>query len=108
MSNVIAMPIPQRKQSTQMRAVLMVLDADPYLKSAALPFVDVTRESINWEPIFKTASGSGHRAAVTWAYALWTDEVRAKTNPFDGALSLSPALQKAVLQTLAIRWGVAL
>jgi hypothetical protein len=107
MSNVIAMQIPQRKLSTQMRAVLMIMEADSYLKKAVLPFVDVNRESINWEPIFKMSFGSGHKAAVTWAYAIWTDEVRAKSNPFDGALSLSPALQKAVLQALALRWGMA-
>jgi hypothetical protein len=108
MSNVIPIQIPQRKPSAQMRAVLMILEADSYLKKTVLPFVDVNRESINWEPIFKMPFGSGHKAAVTWAYAVWTDEVRMKSNPFDGALSLSPALQRAVLQALALRWGMAL
>ncbi len=99
-------PDSVQKPSTQMKAVLMILDADTYLKDNVLPFINLKTETISWEPILKMSFGSGHRAAVTFMYGLWTDELRPESNPFDAALSLNPNLQMAVLKALALRWGL--
>lgn len=96
----------QRKPSQQMRAVLTVLEADSYFMEMVKPWIDFERETIHWDPIFKFPWSSGHRAAALFIYSIWTDELRPKSNPFDSALSLNPRLQKAVLQALAIRWGL--
>jgi hypothetical protein len=89
-----------------MRAVLLVLDADPYLKQMVEPHIDFNNESIFWPQIFKIPFGSGHRAAVTFIYCIWTDELRPKSNPFGSALSMNANLQRACLQALALRWGL--
>jgi len=96
----------QTKLSTQMRAVLMIFNADPYLSECALPFVDTERDSICWDPLFKMGFGSGHKAAVVFAYSVWTDEIKENCNPFDAALSMSQDLQAACLKALALRWGL--
>jgi len=105
MSAVTALK-PQRKLSTQMEAVLLILNSDPYLMEAVRSFINIDTETISWEPILKMGLGSGHRAAITWAYGVWTDELRPKSNPFDAALSMMPNLQVAVLKALALRWGL--
>jgi hypothetical protein len=97
----------EQKFSTQMQAVLLILDADPYLKEHIEPFIDFRNETISWEPILKMSFGSGHRAAVSWMYGLWTDELRPGSNPFDAALSMGPGLQLATLKAMAFRWGLA-
>jgi hypothetical protein len=98
--------VPERKYSVQMRAVLLILKADPRLMDSVWPFINLKTETIFWDEIFKMAFGSGHRAAVTWAYSIWTDELRPSANCFDAALSMTPDLQQAVLQALALRWGL--
>ena len=97
---------PQRKLSTQMQAVLLILNADPNLMERVRSFINVESETISWDPLLKMGLGSGHRAAITWAYGVWTDELRPESNPFDAALSLDPKLQVAVLKALGLRWGL--
>ena len=94
-----------RKISQQMQAVLLIFNADPYLMNVLSPFINLETESIYWDKIQKISFCSGHKAAVRWAYGVWTDEMP-KGNCFDGALSMSPALQVAVLEALCLRWGL--
>ena len=94
-----------RKFSQQMRAVLLVLNADPYLMEAITPFINFETESIYWEKIQKLPLCSGHKSAVRWAYGIWTDDMP-KGNCFGGALNMSPFLQDAVLEALCLRWGL--
>lgn len=97
---------PAQKYSTQMKCVLLILEADKYLKDSVLPFIDLKAESINWDPILKMPFGSGHRAAVTWMYGLWVDKLPSRRDPFESAFSMSPRLQVAALKALALRWGL--
>ncbi|MCM2281467.1 MAG: hypothetical protein NDI61_06430 [Bdellovibrionaceae bacterium] len=96
----------ERKLSTQMRAVLLIFSTDDFLLKAVSPFINLDTETIYWDQIQKIPFGSGHRAATTWAYGVWTDELRPRTNCFDAAFSMGPRLQAAVLQALALRWGI--
>ncbi len=95
----------ERKFSQQMRAVLLVLTADPYLMEAVTPFINFETESIYWDKIQKLPLGSGHKSAVRWAYGIWTDEMP-KGNCFGGALNMSSFMQVAVLEALCLRWGL--
>ena len=99
-------PRPRRWYSTELRAVLRIIEADDFLARNVLPFIDCERESIEWDKIFSMSYGSGHYAAVTMAYGIWTDHLKAGCDPFDMAFSLGPNLQRAVLSALAIRWGL--
>lgn len=74
-----------------MRAILLIFGADKFLMESVAPFINFDTETIYWDQINKIPFGSGHRAATAWAYGLWTDEPRPKSNVFDAALSLSPA-----------------
>ncbi len=89
-----------------MCAVLVLLSADQFLMKSVEAFINLNTETIYWDEIFKISFGSGHRASISWAYGIWTDEMRPSANLFDGALSMSPALQSAALQALAMRWGL--
>ncbi len=97
---------PKRKHSLQMQAVLHVLRADPYLYDRVSPFINFDTETIYWNEIFRMGFGSGHRGAVTWCYGIWVDEPRPRSNCFDAALSMDPRFQVAVLEALAMRWGL--
>ena len=94
-----------RKLSQQMRAVLLIFNADPYLMEAVAPYINLETESIYWDKIHKMPFGPGHKGAVRWAYGVWTDEMP-KGNCFEGALEMSPFLQVAVLEALCLRWGL--
>lgn len=94
-----------RKFSMQMRAVLIIFNADPYLMEAVTPFINFETESIYFDKIMRLPFGSGHKAAVQWAYGCWVDE-QPKGNCFDGALNMNPQLKIAVLEALCLRWGL--
>ena len=96
----------ERKHSTQMRAVLHVLKADPFLYERVSPFINFDTETIYWNEIFRMGFGSGHRGAITWCYGIWVDEPKPRSNCFDAALSMDPQFQMAVLEALAMRWGL--
>jgi hypothetical protein len=99
-------PFQERKLSTQLRAVLLIFNSDPYLMNAVSPYINFETESIYWDKINKIPFCSGHKAAVTWAYGVWTDEQKPRANCFDAALRMSSHLQVAVLEALCLRWGL--
>ena len=94
-----------QKISSQMRAVLSVLIADQHLMTAAMPFVDLHRDSIKWEEIYKIPLSPSHKAAVNVTYGVWTDEQIPGTNFFGSILNMETPLQTGVLRALALRWG---
>ena len=94
-----------RKLSMQMRAVLLIFNADPYLMEAVSPYVNLETETIFWDKIQKLPFGSGHKNAIRWAFGIWTDEMP-NGNCFEGALGMSSFLQIAVLEALCLRWGL--
>ena len=100
---------PQEEVSLppELRAVLTIVEADAELKAKARPHVNVEKREINWNKIFTTDFGSGHRAALLWAKALWVDRRPEKSDPFDRAFSMDTHLRVAVIKAVAIRWGLA-
>ncbi len=96
----------ERKHSLQMRAVLHVLNVDAHLYERLSTFINLDTETIYWNEIFRMGFGSGHRAALAWCYAIWVDEPKPRSNCFDAALSMDPSFQAAVLEALAMRWGL--
>ncbi len=99
--------IAENNMPTQLRAVLTIVSSDQELRRKALPFVNFERQEVNWSGIFKSDLGSGHRAALVWAKSLYRDEAPTKVDPFDRALSMDVNMRRAVLEAIAIRWGLA-
>ncbi len=95
-----------RKLSMQMRAVLLIFNADPYLMEAVSPYINLETESISWEGLFRIPFRRGHKAAAQWALAIWCDEPLNHVNFFKSAISMSPNLKVAVLEALCLRWGL--
>lgn len=102
----LAQTAPTKKLSTQMCALLFILSADPNLMAAVEPCVDLKTESIDWPEIRKRCASPGHLAAVSLAYAIWTDQIMEGCNPFELALNMDANLQRACLQALSLRWGL--
>ena len=98
--------LPQRKLSIQMCALLLIFTADPRLMKSVEPFIDLKNEAYDWEQIRKIPMGSGHLAAVSLAFGIWTDRVLEDSNPFELALNMDRPLQRACLQALSLRWGL--
>lgn len=106
MSSTIPSVTPERKLSAQLRAVLLIVQADPELEQLVMPHISLETESIDWQKIYSITFCSGHKAAITWCFNLWTDRYRPRVNSFDAALSLDGHFKKAVLQALGLRWGL--
>lgn len=90
----------------ELRAVLHIFNYDGELKAKALPHVNVERQSINWERIWRNDFGGGHAAAVVWAQAIWCDRVETKSDPFDRAFAMDYRLKIVCLEALAMRWSL--
>ena len=106
MSSEFATPLTERKLSAQFRAVLLIVQADSELEKLVMPHISLETESINWGKIYSLEFSSGHKAAITWCFNLWTDRYRPRVGSFDAALSLDDHFKQAVLQALGIRWGL--
>ena len=96
----------KRQPSREMRAVLHIINADPDLQRLGLKHIDQENERINWKGIWNQDYCGGWGAAMLWVQAIWCDRVETKGDPFDRAFACDPHLQKAILEALAIRWGL--
>jgi hypothetical protein len=94
-----------KNASREMQAVLEIFSYDEQLRHKALAHVDIERDRIDWKRVFDNDYGSGHFAAVVWAYCLWSNELT-KTNPFDIGFSMDAGLRRRVLRALAIVWSI--
>ena len=89
----------------ELQAVLQIFQYDRELQTKALPHVDVNRASINWARIWENDFGGAHAAALTWAQAIWCDQIETRSDPFDRAFAMDLGLRRVVLKSLALRWG---
>ena len=88
-------------QSKYMKAVLAIATASAQVEKIMMVHIDVKNESIDWDPIFSDASNtSGTRALVTWAYCLWTNEIR--NNPFELAHLLDDHHREKLLEAVSV------
>ena len=97
-----------RLPSRQMRAVLTILATDPELDRITSRFVDIKNDSIQWKPIFDSAMSSGQRCALSWARALWCEQlpVNADYIMLDAVHNLEPRLKGAIVKAIATTWQV--
>ncbi len=98
--------VPVGKLSPQMCAVLRIVTAEQFLSDAVFRYINIQNDSIDWEPIFSLDLGTGFRAAIDIAYAVWTDRLKPGSQLFEDSLSMSPELQRACLKAIGIRWGL--
>ncbi len=106
MENKIETQKTKRQPSVQMLCVLTILTADKAIEKAVEKHIDLYNERIDWDSIFAVKWNSEQIGSVHWAYSLWTDELKLKSNPFDSALSANSHQQMAILRALALRWAI--
>ena len=106
MSTQQTIQIPVGKLSSQMCAVLRIVTTDVELSDAVFGFVDIHNDSVDWDPIFALELNTGHRAAMQFAYAVWTDRLKPGCNPFEDALNMTPDLKRACLKAIGMRWNL--
>ncbi len=95
-----------RKPSQQMQSVLLIFRADPNFLASVAPWIDLNNETIRWDKIFRIPFGSGHQAAVTFAYGLWVDKQRLGKDVFECCLNMDFRLKAAAVEALRLRWGL--
>lgn len=96
----------KKRPSRELRAVLAIFNVDEELKRKALPFVDIDRESIDWDGVLDNDYGGGHGAAIKWSQAVWGDCVPEGADLFCRAFAMDDRLRHSVIRALAIRWGL--
>jgi hypothetical protein len=94
------------KLPRELFAILRIFSADQELQRKALKHVDTERQEINWFAISQNDFGGGHMAAVIWAKALWTLENPPQSALFERALAMDDNLREAVIEGIAIAWGL--
>ena len=85
---------------------MTIFTVDEELKRKALPFVDIARETVDWDGVLDNDYGGGHGAAIKWSQAVWGDCVPEGADLFCRAFAMGDPLRRAVLKALAIRWGL--
>lgn len=104
----------------QMEAILMIAK-HPLIEPILLPLIDPERETIHWSRLKYGVLSGGEKAAISWAWCIWTDTQiphgKAECelanlcdlnwrDPFDCFGVMGGSLQRTVLAALSHRWGV--
>lgn len=89
-------------------APVFVITSDEELRRKTVHHINPARRSIDWDAIMQTDFGSGHRAALYWAFSLWamnswpTDKGFVDT--MDRAYFMDHDLRKTATLALMLRW----
>jgi hypothetical protein len=94
-------PLPKH-----LRAIITIMASDPHLVCKALPHVDIDKQNVNWEEIFKGEFEGGQKAALSFAKAIALNKVEG-LDPFPLSHEMNPKLRAGVLRGLSINWGLA-
>lgn len=96
----------ERTLPRELRAVLLIFNANSELQRKDLPYVNTDRQSIDWERILENDYGGGQAVALRWAWALWTDRMPKGSDPFNCAFAMDGWLRVKVYEALGVRWGL--
>lgn len=109
---------------TKQLEAILILANDPRLKPILMPIIDQENETIDWERLSYGVLSGGIKAAVSWAFCIWTDGQVPEEDlqdhktpgpisfandwrdPFEGFGVMDRELQIVVLKALAHRHAV--
>lgn len=95
----------EKKLSREILSVLLIVSADFYLQQSTKQYISVEDQTINWAALFRLPLNDSHKAALTWAYCIWKNEIPSGSNPFVMASSMEPEMKKVILEALKFRWS---
>lgn len=90
---------------------VFVLTSDSELRGKTLKLINPDLREIKWRKIFDTDFGSGHRAALYWAFSLWAgnswvDEDENQVDTMDHAYYMDEDLRRTAITALELRWKI--
>ncbi len=90
-------------------APVFVLTSDYELRRKAAKHINPDRREIRWQKIFDTDFGSGHRAALYWAFSLWAGnswvyEDDSRVDTMDKIYFMDERLRRTAITALELRW----
>lgn len=100
---------------TEWIAPVFILTSDGELRSKTINHINSKHREIDWDTIMSTDFGSGHHAAILWAFALWAgnswrwDETGKSIPPIDTmdkAFYMDSTLRRTAITALELRWGL--
>lgn len=106
-----------RHKDLEWAATVYMLTADRELRGKAVPHINPVARKIDWDVIISTDFGSGHYAAIYWAFGLWGGRSWGSWVDDDGkkvpivdivsrGYSMGSTLQFIALVAQAHRWGL--
>lgn len=91
--------------SKEILSVLLIVSADFYLQQSTKQFINIEDQTIQWDALFKLPVNESHKAAITWAYCILSNELPSEgQNPFKMAASMDANMKKVILEALKFRW----
>lgn len=107
----------KRRDDKEWASTVYMLTADIELRIKAVPHINPVTREIHWDSILSTDFGSGHNAAIYWAFGLWggrswggwEGDDRKKVPMVDivsRGYSMGSSLQFVSLVAQAHRWGL--
>jgi hypothetical protein len=107
----------KRRKDIEWAPTIYILTADRELRSKTVPHINPSTRDIDWDGIISTDFGSGHYAAIYWAFGLWGGRSWGGWEGRDGkkvpvvdvvsrGYSMGAPLQFVALVAQAYRWGL--
>lgn len=105
------------REDLEWAPTVYMLSADSELRGKTARYLHPAKRGINWDGILSNDFGSGHYAAIYWAFSLWGghswggweddngNEI-AKIDTITRAFSMDSRLKFVALVALAFRWGL--
>jgi hypothetical protein len=90
-------------------APIYIITSDAELRRKAMIHVNPKKREIKWHKIFDTDFGSGHYAALYWAFSLWAgnswfNEDGNHIDTMSRAYSMDECLKQTAILALKLRW----
>ena len=87
------------------------LTSDSELRNKTLKHINPKHREIKWGKIFDTDFGSGHRAALYWAFSLWagnswSNKEGEQVDTMDKSYYMDETLRRTAITSLELRWGI--
>jgi hypothetical protein len=95
----------EKKLSREILSVLLIVSADFYLQQSTRQYISIEDQTINWDALFRLPLNESHKAALTWAYCIWKNEIPIGSNPFVMASLMEPEMKKVILEALKFSWS---
>jgi len=90
---------------------IFILTSDSELRNKTAKHIDPKRREIKWSKIFDLDFGSGHRAALYWAFSLWagnswSNDEGEQVDTMDKSYYMDEKLRRTAITALELRWGI--